>query len=66
LEQIRSVYEYPLEALIDVPNVNNVVERELTPVRRDFYQMVVLRLVASETSGFDASSIYFTDGSKAG
>jgi hypothetical protein len=28
--------------------------------------MVVPRLVASETSGFDSSSIFFTDGSKGG
>jgi hypothetical protein len=43
-----------------------VVERELTSVGRDFYQMVVPRLVASETSEFDASSIFFTNSSKGG
>jgi hypothetical protein len=47
LEPVRSVYDYPLEALLHVPNVNDVVERELTSVGRDFYQMVV-RLVESE------------------
>jgi hypothetical protein len=41
-----------------VSNVNDVVERELTSVGRDFYLMVVPRLVASKKSGFDASSIY--------
>jgi hypothetical protein len=43
-----------------------LVERELTPVGRNFYKMVVPRLVASGTSGFDSSSIFFTDGSKGG
>jgi hypothetical protein len=66
LEPIRSVYNYPLEVLLHVLNVNEVVERELTFVGRDFYQMVVPRLVASETSGFDYSSIFFTDGLKGG
>jgi hypothetical protein len=47
-------------------NVNDLVERELTSVGRNFYQMAVPRLVASETSEFDASSIFFTDGSKGG
>jgi hypothetical protein len=51
LEPICSVYDYPFEALLHVPNVNDVVERELNSVGRDFYQMVVPRLVgASETS----------------
>jgi hypothetical protein len=36
-----------------VPIVNNVVEQELTSVEKDFYQMVVPRLVESVTSGFD-------------
>jgi hypothetical protein len=54
LEPVRYVYDYPLEALQHVPNVNVVVERELTSVGRDFYQIVVPRLVASETWGFDA------------
>jgi hypothetical protein len=31
---------------------------------KDFYQMAVPRLVASETSRLDASSIFFTDASK--
>jgi hypothetical protein len=52
LEPVRSVYDYPLEALLHVPNVNDVVERELTSVGTDFNQTVVPRLVASETSGF--------------
>jgi hypothetical protein len=40
--------DYPLEALLQV------VEWELVFVGRDFYQMVVTRLMASETSGFDS------------
>jgi hypothetical protein len=43
---------------------NDVLERELTSIGRDFYQMVVPWLVASETSRFDSSSIFFSDGSK--
>jgi hypothetical protein len=41
LEPVRSVYDLPLEALLHVPNVNDVVEQELTSVGRAFYQMVV-------------------------
>jgi hypothetical protein len=66
LEQVRSVYDYSLEALLHVPNVNNVVEQKLTSVLRDFYQMVVPRLVSSGTSGFDVSLIFFTYSSKSG
>jgi hypothetical protein len=33
---VRSVYDYQLEALLHVPNVNNVVEQELTSVKKDF------------------------------
>jgi hypothetical protein len=64
LEPVCSVYEYPLEALLHVPNVNDMVEQQLTSVEKDFYQMVVPRLVASATSGLDSSSIFFIDGSK--
>jgi hypothetical protein len=55
-----------LEALLHVPNVNDVVEEELTSVGRDFYKMVMPRLMASVTSGFDFSSLFFTDGLKGG
>jgi hypothetical protein len=41
-------------------------EQELTSVEKDFYQMILLRLVASVMSGFDSSSIFFTDDSKDG
>jgi hypothetical protein len=64
LETVRSVYDYPLGALLHVPNVNYVVERELTSDGRDFYQMVVLWFMASKTSKFEALSIFFRDGSK--
>jgi hypothetical protein len=40
LEPVRSVYDYLLEAILHVPNVNDVVEQELTSVKKDFYQMV--------------------------
>jgi hypothetical protein len=66
LEPVRSVKENPLETLLHVLNVNDVMERELTSVGRDFYHIVMPRLVASETSRFDSSSIFFTDGSKGG
>jgi hypothetical protein len=58
LEPVCSFFDYPFEALLNVPNVNEVVERELTFVGEDFYQMLLPRLVASETSGFDSSSIF--------
>jgi hypothetical protein len=58
---VRPIYDYPLEELLHVPNVNDVVGQELNSVEKDFHQMVVPRLVASATSGFDSSSIFFTD-----
>jgi hypothetical protein len=45
LDSVRSVYDYPLEALLHVPNVNDMMERELTSVESDFYQMVVPRFI---------------------
>jgi hypothetical protein len=47
--------------MLHAPNVNDVVEQELTSVGRDFYQMVVPRLFESVRSGFDSSSIFYTD-----
>jgi hypothetical protein len=41
LKPVRSVYDYPFEALLHVPNVNDVVEQKLTSVKKDFYQMAV-------------------------
>jgi hypothetical protein len=66
LGPVRSVYDHPFEALLQMPNVNDVVEQELISVEKDFYKMVVPRLVASATLRFDSSSIFFTDGSKNG
>jgi hypothetical protein len=66
LEPVHLVYDYPLEALLHVSNVNNVVEQELITLEKDFYQMVVPQLVASPTSGFEYSSIFFTDDTKGG
>jgi hypothetical protein len=43
-EPVRSVYDYPLEGLLHVPNINDVVAK----------------------SGFDSSSMFFTDFSKGG
>jgi hypothetical protein len=37
----RGFINYLLEALLHVPNVNDVVEQELTSFGRDFNQMVV-------------------------
>jgi hypothetical protein len=41
LEPVRSVYDHPLEALLHVLNVNDVVGQELNSVEKDFDQMVV-------------------------
>jgi hypothetical protein len=32
LEPVRSVYEYPLEALLIMPEINDEVERELSSI----------------------------------
>jgi hypothetical protein len=58
LEPVRSVYDYPLEALLHVGTD--------FCWKGFFYQIVVPRLVVLETSGLDSSSIFFTDGSKGG
>jgi hypothetical protein len=63
LEPARSVYEYPLGALLHVPKVNDEVERELSYISRDCYQTVVPCLVASKSSRFESSVVLFTDGS---
>jgi hypothetical protein len=49
-----------------VPIVNDVVEQTLNSFGNDFYQMVLPRLMASAKSGFDSSSIFFTDVLKSG
>jgi hypothetical protein len=54
LEPVRSVYEFPLGALLHVPVVSDEVERELSSISRNFYQTVVLRLVASVLSKFES------------
>jgi hypothetical protein len=41
LEAVRSDYEYPLVALLHVPEVNDEVERELSSISKECYQMVV-------------------------
>jgi hypothetical protein len=64
LDSVRSVYEYPLGALLPVPEVNVEVERELSSISRDCYQTVVPRLVASVLSRFESSAAFFTHGSK--
>jgi hypothetical protein len=45
LDSVRSVYDYPLEALLHVPNVNDMMDRELTSVTSNFYQMLVPRFI---------------------
>jgi hypothetical protein len=47
-----------------VPEINDEVERELCSISKDCYQTVVPSLVASLSSGFESSAIFFTDGSK--
>jgi hypothetical protein len=64
LKPVQSVYEYSLVALLDVPEVNDEVERELYSISKDCYQTVVLRLVASVSSRFESSAVFFTVGSK--
>jgi hypothetical protein len=39
--ELLSVNDYPLEALLHVPNVNDVVERELSSDGMDCYQIVM-------------------------
>jgi hypothetical protein len=43
LEPVRSVYKYPLGALLHVPEINDEVERELSFISKDCYQAVVPR-----------------------
>jgi hypothetical protein len=45
LDSVRLVYDYPLEALLHVPNVNDMMDRELTSVTSNFYQMLVPRFI---------------------
>jgi hypothetical protein len=54
LISVHSFYEYPLGALLHVPEVNDEVEWELSSISRDCYQ----------TSNFESSLLFFTDGSK--
>jgi glycine cleavage system H lipoate-binding protein len=37
LEPVRSVYEYPVGALLHVPEINDEVERELSSISKDCY-----------------------------
>jgi hypothetical protein len=66
LEPVRSVYEYPLGALLHVSEVNDKEKREQSSVSRNCYQAVVLRLIASVSSRFESLAVIFTDGSKSG
>jgi hypothetical protein len=40
LVSVWSVYDYPLDALLCVPNANDMVEQEPIYVEKDFYQMM--------------------------
>jgi hypothetical protein len=64
LKPVRSVYEYLLGALLHMPEINDEVERELSSISKDCYQTVGHRLVASVSSRFESSAVFFTDGSK--
>jgi hypothetical protein len=49
-----------------MPEINDEVERELSSISISIlcYQMVVPHLVASVSSRFESSAVFFTDGSK--
>jgi hypothetical protein len=48
-----------------VPGVNDEVERELSSISRGCYQTAAVpRLVATVSSRFESSAVFFTDGSK--
>jgi hypothetical protein len=64
LKPVRSVYEYPLGTLLHMPEVNDEVGRKLSSINKDCYQTVVPRLVASVSSKFESSAVFFMDGSK--
>jgi hypothetical protein len=64
LEPGRPVYEYPLRALLHGTEVNNEAENVLSSISKDCYQTVVSRLVASVSSRFEPSAVFFADGSK--
>jgi hypothetical protein len=52
--------EYPLGALLHVPEINDEVERELSYIRKEnCYQAVVPRLVPSVSSRFESSAAFF-------
>jgi hypothetical protein len=53
-----------LGALLHMPEINDEVERELSSIRKDCYQTVVPRLVASVSSRLESSTIFLTDESK--
>jgi hypothetical protein len=64
LEPVCSVNEYPLGVLLHMPEINDGVERELSSISKYCYQTVVPRLVASVSSRFESSAVFFTDRSK--
>jgi hypothetical protein len=47
-----------------MPEINDEMERELSSISKECYQTVVPRLVASVSSRFESSAVFFTDGSK--
>jgi hypothetical protein len=58
---------YNLEPVHSVPLwglYTTCLERELSSISKDLYQTVVPRLVASVSSMFESSAVFFTDGSK--
>jgi hypothetical protein len=61
LEPDRSVFEYPLRALLHVFEINDEVERELSSISKDCYQAIVPRLVPSVSSRFESSAVFFTN-----
>jgi hypothetical protein len=49
----------PLGAFLHVSEINDEVERELSSIKKDCYQAVVPRLVASVSSRFESSAVFF-------
>jgi hypothetical protein len=70
-ERIRPLYKITSGCAHDTPAMdckklilNDEVERELASISKDCYQTVVPRLVASVSSKFESSAVFFTDRSK--
>jgi ribonuclease HI len=59
-----SVYNFPLDALLYVPNEFKEVKDKLTTHAKEEYRIVASSIVSSATSQFERSSVIYTDGSR--